>query len=665
MKTLNIDIETFSDFNIKDGVYKYASSPNFDILLFAYSIDGGAVQIVDLTKEALPTDIEQALTDPDVLKIAYNAQFERVCLSYYLKNFWLDPAQWRCTMVKASILGLPASLGQCAKFLNIREQKDTSGTALINYFSKPCRPTKANGSRTRNLPEHDEEKWAKFKAYCVQDVVTEMAIADVVDRYPYREWALYALDQRINDRGVQIDSVLVQAATEMIESASEAATAKLRLLTGLDNPNSLKQMQEWLQARGVFSKSLNKESVDALLADDSVSSEAKEVLTIRKSLSNSSTKKYYAMKKAVCPDGRIRGVSQFYGANRTGRWAGRLIQTQNLPQNHLETLDIARELAKAKDVESIELLYESLEDILKQLIRTALVAKPGFTFLVSDFSAIEARVLAWLADETWRLDVFQTHGKIYEASASSMFHVPIEKIDKSTAEGAELRQRGKVAELAAGFQGSVGAMKAMDRAGKIRPDLSGVTDEAERERRIDANYKSIVDAWRKASPNIVRFWYDVESAAIEALENQCTVKVKHGIRMVGKSNFLFIMLPSGRYLSYAKPSLEENKFGRTAIHYYGKDEGRVMPGKLSTYGGKLVENITQAVARDLLAEKMKRLDEEGYDIVFHVHDEVVLEVEEGGRDIEEVNAIMAEPVAWAEGLPLSADGYETNYYKKD
>ncbi len=667
MKTLNIDIETYSDIDIKLGVYKYSDSPNFDVLLFAYSIDGGEVKCIDLTKEELPEELIKAIQDESVLKIAYNAQFERVCLSRYLlgSDEFLDPASWRCTMVKAATLGLPGRLGECAKFLKIDEQKDKAGTNLINYFSKPCRPTKTNGGRTRNLPDHDREKWTKFVAYCIQDVRTEMAIAKVLDRYPYKEWGLYTLDQRINDRGVHIDRELVDSAVTLVQESAEANLEEMKELTGLENPNSNAQLLKWLRSQGVETDSVKADNVKAWLVDDEIPEYVKAVLRLRVRSSNSSLKKYFAMQKAACTDNRVHGVLMYYGASRTGRWAGRLIQTQNLPQNHLANLDVARELLKERDVDGIELIYQSLEDTLKQLIRTAIVAPEGYTLLVSDFSAIEARVLAWLAGEKWRLEVFETHGKIYEASASAMFGVPIEKIDKHTPEGAELRQRGKVAELAAGYQGSIGAMKQMDKAGKIRPDLTGVTDEEEREELIDANYKSIVDAWRKASPHIVNFWRDVERCAIRAIEEQRSVRLHHGLIFIGKPDTLFIKLPSGRYLAYAKPFLKENKFGRKAIHYSGKDEGKVAFAVNSTYGGKLVENITQAVARDLLAEKMKRLDAEGFSIVFHVHDEVVIEAQEGTRTIEEVNEIMAEPVEWAEGLPLDADGYETKYYKKD
>lgn len=678
MKKLRIDIETYSDEDLsKVGVYKYASSPQFEILLFAYSIDGGPVECVDLTMFDLPEEILTALTDKNIIKTAFNAQFERVCIGSFF-GLCLDPAQWQCTMVRAMTLGLPSSLGQCAKFLRIEQQKDTAGTALINYFSKPCKATKANGKRTRNLPEHAPDKWNTFIDYCKQDVVVESAIAEVVEKYPMNEWDLYALDQRINDRGVFMDKDLIEASTALISKAAESTMTQLSELTGLSNPNSLSQVRGWMKERGVTTAKLDKDTVALLIQDKGVPEEVKHMLRIRSQLSNSSTKKYFTMKRALCPDRRIKGVAQFYGASRTGRWAGRLIQTQNLPQNHLDNLDVARDLVKKKDVEGIELLFDSLEDTLKQLIRTAIIAKPDHTLLVSDFSAIEARVLSWLAGEKWRLDVFKTHGKIYEASASKMFGVPIEEVTK----GSDLRASGKVTELAAGYQGSVGAMKQMDKAGKVRPDLSeaaiakyrethvidgvNVPDEKIKAAMIDANYKKFVDAWRKANPKIVSFWYDVERAAVKAVEEKTTVPLKLGISFIYKPGYLFIQLPYGRRLAYARPSIEEaGNFNKKSVVYYGKDENKVSFTKTATYGGKLVENITQAIARDLLAEKMKRLDAEGYKIVFHVHDEVVIEEPRTGRTIEEVNQIMGEPVEWAKGLPLEADGYQTDYYKKD
>ncbi|WP_321029118.1 DNA polymerase [Listeria monocytogenes] len=675
IKTLNIDIETYSDVELaKAGVYKYASSPAFEILLFAYSIDNGEKKCIDLSLFDIPEDVLQALTNKNVIKKAWNAQFERVCLSKYL-GVQLDPSEWRCTMVLAMTLGLPASLGQCAKFLGINQQKDSAGTMLINYFSKPCKPAKTNDNRTRNLPEHSPERWAKFIDYCIQDVEVESTIDNSLLHFEMKEWDLYSLDQRINDRGVFMDGELIEVATSLMDKATEDTKEELKRLTGVANPNSRAQILDWMALNGVITSKLDKDAVSELMKDAETPENVKKMLFIRSRLSNSSTKKYYTMQKAVCPDGRIKGVAQFYGASRTGRWAGRLIQTQNLPQNHLADLDIARSLVKAKDVEAIEMIYDSLEDTLKQLIRTAIIAEPGNTLLVSDFSAIEARVLSWLADERWRLDVFETHGKIYEASASKMFNVPLEDVTK----GSDLRASGKVTELAAGYQGSVGAMKQMDKAGKVRPDLSpeavkkfqenyinDITEEAAIEAMIDANYKRFVDAWREANPGIVAFWYGVERAAIEAVEKKTSVNFKHGIQFNYQPGFLFVRLPSGRSLAYARPSIEEGgRFNKKSLVYYGKDENKAAFVKTATYGGKLVENITQAIARDLLAEKMKRLDDEGHKIVFHVHDEVVIETEKATADIEVINKIMAEPISWAPGLPLDADGYQTNYYKKD
>ncbi|HAA4994199.1 TPA_asm: DNA polymerase [Listeria monocytogenes] len=640
VKTLNIDIETYSDVELaKAGVYKYASSPAFEILLFAYSIDGGEKKCIDLSLFDIPEEVLQSLTDRNVIKKAWNAQFERVCLSKHL-GMQLDPSQWRCTMVLAMTLGLPASLGQCAKFLGINQQKDSAGTMLINYFSKPCKPTKTNGNRTRNLPEHAPEKWAKYISYCIQDVEVESTIDNSLSRFEMKEWDLYSLDQRINDRGVFMDEELIEVATSIMDKATEDTKEELKRLTGVANPNSRAQVLDWMALNGVVTTKLDKDAVSELMKDTETPENVKKMLFIRSRLSNSSTKKYYTMQKAVCPDGRIKGVAQFYGASRTGRWAGRLIQTQNLPQNHLADLDIARSLVKAKDVEAIEIIYDSLEDTLKQLIRTAIIAEPGNTLLVSDFSAIEARVLSWLADEKWRLDVFETHGKIYEASASKMFNVPLEEVTK----GSDLRASGKVTELAAGYQGSVGAMKQMDKAGKVRPDLSP-------------------EAIKKFQENYIN---DITEEAAEAVEKKTSVNFKHGIQFNHQPGFLFVRLPSGRSLAYARPSIEEGgRFNKKSLVYYGKDENKAAFVKTATYGGKLVENITQAIARDLLAEKMKRLDDEGHKIVFHVHDEVVIETEKATADIEVINKIMAEPISWAPGLPLDADGYQTDYYKKD
>lgn len=653
MKTLNIDIETYSDEDLtKVGVYKYADSPNFEILLFAYSVDDGPVECEDLTISEIPDDLVGALTDKNVLKIAFNAQFERVCLSKYLGvPYFLDPAQWRCTMVHANELGLPASLGQCAKYLNIEQQKDTRGTQLINFFSKPCKPTKKNGMRTRNLPEHDSEKWQTFIDYCIQDVNVEMAIADKLNRFPVpeSEWELYTLDQRINDRGAEIDRELATAAIDIMEDLTEKNMEELKRVTGLDNPNSLKQLKGWLGAQGAPFETLGKDLVTLSVNSGNLPKNVEKALKIRLNLSNSSTKKYLMMNNASCRDGRIRGILQFYGANRTGRWAGRLLQVQNLPRNYLNEIEFARKLIKEKDIEAIEWMYDSVPDTLKQLIRTGLVAKDGHRFIISDFSAIEARVIAWYANQEWVLDVFRTHGKIYEATATQMFHLgSVEDFNWKSNEGKDMRQRGKVATLALGYQGGPGALKAM-----------GALEQGIKEDEL----QDIVDRWRDANKRIRSFWYDTQKAVIDCLQNGGIKKGPRGLKFFKKSGFLFIQLPSGRKLAYAKAHLEEGNYG-PAVFYEGQGD-KVVFTKQQTYGGKLVENIVQATARDVLAEALSRLEKEGYPIVFHVHDEAVAEVPDGEHSIEEMNQIMSVVPDWAEGLPLSAEGFETKFYMKD
>lgn len=653
MKTLNIDIETYSDEDLtKVGVYKYADSPNFEILLFAYSVDGQPVECVDLTVNVIPDEIVDALTDKNVLKIAFNAQFERVCLSKYLGiSYYLDPSQWHCTMVHANELGLPASLGQCAKYLNIEQQKDTRGTQLINFFSKPCKPTKKNGMRTRNFPCHDLEKWQTFTEYCIQDVNVEMAIANKLNRFPVpeSEWELYTLDQRINDRGAEIDHELATAAIDIMADLSEAGLKEMKKLTGLENPNSLAQLKKWLEGQGTPFEKLGKEVVLKALALGNLPENVAEVLKLRLSLSNSSTKKYLMMDNARCSDNRIHGILQFYGANRTGRWAGRLLQVQNLPRNYLSEIDFARQLVKEKDVEGIELMYEDVPDTLKQLIRTGLVAKEGHRFIVSDFSAIEARVIAWYAKQDWVLDVFRTHGKIYEATAAQMFHLgEVTDYDWKSHEGKDMRQRGKVATLALGYQGGPGALKAM-----------GALENGIEEHEL----QDIVDRWRTANKRIKNFWHETQKAVIDCLQNGGIKKGPRGLKFYKKAGFLFIQLPSGRKLAYAKAHLEQGDYG-PAVFYEGQGD-KVVFTKQQTYGGKLVENIVQATARDVLAEVMLRLEREGYPIVFHVHDEAVAEVPDGEKSIEEMNEIMSVVPEWAEGLPLNAEGFETKYYMKD
>lgn len=905
MKRLNIDIESYSDVDLfKHGVYRYVDSPNFEILICAYAIDGGEVVSIDMTQEELPDELLEALEDPNVLKPAYNAQFERVCFGKYIGHN-LDPAQWRCTMVHAAQLGLSGSLDAVSKYLGLDETKDAAGKALIRFFSLPCKPTKANGMRTRNYPKDDPEKWQQFIEYCEQDVRAEMAIGDELEAYPVKdsEWELYALDQRINDRGVLTDNALVEGAVQIMEDYSADINGKMKDLMGIDNPNSLMQFKAWLTEQGYDFPGLGKELVKEALKNGDVSGKAKTALEMRLNASISSVKKYQLMHDIECEDERIHGLLQFYGAGRTGRWAGRLVQVQNLPRNYLEDLDTARTLVKAKDWELLQLCYESVPDTVKQLIRTALIAKEGHTFYVSDFSAIEARVIAWYAGEQWRLDVFNTGGDIYKNSAAAMFHIPLEDIDK------ELRQRGKVSELACiaegqlvltdsglkpietistkdrlwdgtswvahegliykgqkevlSYEGLVATAdhivwedcgqgkyrqvhfgdasarrahlaktgdgrhavrlgeshkpgKEMERRlarsygarrvsrlrkdilvaslqsdqGKIeglsnvfptaansevvgpsvhgsettlhkskRPGLQelwrsrnrvslrfGIGSRALHDRGLRLSGKSgtrnrphrcggslregqpslgnassklhqptavfdilnagpnnrftvsdvlvhncgyqggpgalvamgaikmgvpeeelqgLVDAWRKASPNIVNLWSDVQEAAFEAVESRKVVKLeKQRLVFFMKAGTLFIKLPSGRNLAYPNAKLERGKFGMV-IKYDGKGE-KVGFVRLETYGGKLVENIVQATARDILGDALIRLDKVGFEIVFHVHDEIVAEVPKDSHySIEDMNEIMGQSVDWAPGLPLRSDGYTTDYYKKD
>lgn len=640
MRHLSIDIETYSSNDIKDGVYKYSDASDFQVLLFAYSLDGGPVECLDMTKQGLPKELRDALTDPDIQKHAFNAQFERVCLSRYLGiPYYLDPSQWRCTMVLAQELGLPASLERCAEYLNLAQKKDATGKNLIKYFSLPCKPTKANGGRTRNLPMHDPVKWQLFIDYCVQDVVVEMAIADKLSVLPIssREWDYYAADQRINDRGVGLDNDLVQAALYCKDAKMEALASELKEITQLDNPNSRNQLLAWLKEQGYQAKGLTKADVQKEL--ETATGEVKRVLELKLQTSMSSLKKYEAMERAECSDGRVHGLLQFYGASRTGRWAGRVVQVQNLARNYLKDLDDARNLVKKRDIDGIEILYDSLNDTLKQLVRTAFIAEDGQDFYVSDFSAIEARVIAWYAKENWRLEVFATHGKIYEASASQMFHIPIEEVDKN------LRQKGKVAELALGYQGGPGALKQM---GALE---MGVPEE---------ELPELVENWRRANPNIVQFWKDVQRAAIKALKTRSTIKLGK-LKFKRSKGFLFIQLPSGRNLAYAKASVEAGDYGDKII-YEGQGDKAYFT-RQETYGGKLVENIVQATARDILAEALLRLEEAGYPVVFHVHDEAIVETSD--TDIETINNLMAQAPDWAAGLPLNSEGYVTKYYKKD
>lgn len=650
IKVLGIDIETFSSVDItKCGLYKYVESDDFTILLFAYACDDKPVQIVDFASgEKLPERIFLALTDPNVLKTAFNASFERICIGRYY-GIDLPIEQWECTMARSAMLGLPLSLAQVGKVLNLEDQKMTEGKALIKFFSSPRKPTKTNGERTRNLPEHAPDKWDIFKRYCIRDVEVERAIRNKTKSFtiPEHEKELYVIDQKINDRGVLVDMDLVKHAIRMDTLYKGRLNAEAAELSGLDNPNSVSQLKSWLEKEtGNEIATLSKKDIPDLLAtagNDIV----ERMLHIRQEMAKTSTKKYEAMMNAACDDNRVRGLLQYYGANRTGRWAGRLVQVQNLPQNHLPDLDYARNLVKSGDLDMVEMMYGNVPDTLSQLIRTSFIAKPGHTFIVCDFSAIEARVIAWLAGEQWRLDVFRTHGKIYEASASMMFHVPVEEITKTDPR----RQKGKIAELALGYQGGIGAMKAM---GGEKMGLS------------EAEMQEIVNHWRKANPAIVGMWDKVQEAATVCIETKSPTTIGKQINFCMRFGALLVQLPSGRYLSYPRPYIGENRFGAKSICYEGLSQTTKQWGKQETYGGKLVENIVQAIARDCLALTILRLEKAGYPIVFHVHDEVIIEVaKDSNQTLESVKEIFKEPIPWAEGLPLKGDGYLTDYYLKD
>jgi len=645
MRTLAIDIETFSDVDLnKSGVYAYTASPYFEILLFAYAIDNEEVKIIDLASgEKLPSVIIEALTDETIIKTAFNAQFERTCLSKYL-NKKLSPSSWQCTAVQAATLGLPLSLDGVAQVLGLTEQKMKEGKDLIKYFSMPCNPTKVNGGRTRNLPQRALEKWADFKKYCIRDVEVERSIRKKIARYPIseNEQSHYIMDQQINDRGVFVDLELVVKAMECDRLHKDDSYAKAQRLTGLDNPNSVTQLKQWLIENGVEVDSLSKKAVTDLAKE--TDGEVERLLNLRLQLAKTSIKKYEAIQRSVCPDGRVRGLLQFYGANRTGRWAGRLVQVQNLPQNHLKDLTLARSLVKSGDFKTLEILFDSVPHVLSELIRTAFIPKPNHRFIVADFSAIEARVIAWLAGEKWRMDVFATHGKIYEASASQMFRVPVEEITKTS----PLRQKGKISELALGYGGSIGALTSM-----------GALDMGIKEEEL----QGLVSAWRLANPNITKLWWDIDKAAVKAVKEKTTETVGR-IKIHYESGIMFITLPSGRRLSYIKPRIEPNRFERDAVTYEGIGTTKKWE-RIETYGPKLVENIVQAISRDLLAEAMKKVAEKGYEIVMHVHDEVVIEAPVGYGSLKEVCDIMAIAPTWADGLKLRADGFECDYYRKD
>lgn len=648
-RVLSIDLETYSDVDLPNcGVYRYVEG-DFHILLFAYAFDDEETRCVDMAcGEQLPAEVVDAIHNENIIKSAWNAQFERICLSKYFGT-QLSPNSWQCTMVWAASLSLPLKLATAAQALKTAQQKDAVGERLIRYFSIPCKPTKANGGRTRNLPEHAPDDWKLFKSYCIQDVETERDIRRRLEKFPLmpQEWDFYHMDQRINDRGILIDRELVQQAIICNMSLSEEMTKRAYALTGLENPNSVSQLKSWLEDRGIEVDSLGKKNVASLITDldkHSADGEALDMMKLRLQMAKSSVKKYQAAERYICTDGRAHGLFQFSGANRTQRWAGRGIQLQNLPQNHIATLDEARDLVKLGCFDMIEVLYGNTPDILSQLIRTMLIPKAGCEFIVADFSAIEARVLAWLAGEQWRLDAFKAGQDIYCASASQMFGVPVVKHGIN----GELRQKGKVAELACGYGGGSGALISM-----------GALDMGLKEDELP----DIISSWRDANPEIVKFWYAVEKAAIETVKD-------HNDRSVGRigfqfsANTLWIVLPSGRRLAYIKPRLQPNRFGRMALTFEGLGaNNKWVRGE--TYSGKLTENITQATARDLLAEAMRRMEIAGLDIVGHVHDEVILEVPKRQYTVDDVCNIMNQNPRWADGLPLSSAGYTGNYYFKD
>ena len=646
MKNLEIDIETFSSVNLaKSGVYRYVESPDFEILLFEYSVDGGEVNVIDLASgETLPKEIHDALEDETVTKWAFNAQFERICLSRFLgypTGEYLDPEGWKCSMVWSAYMGLPLSLEGVGAVLGLEKQKLTEGKDLIRYFCVPCSPTKTNGGRTRNLPEHDMEKWNRFKAYNIRDVEAEMQVQERLVKFPVPDsvWDEYHLDQEINDRGILVDMPFVEQCIEIDRVSRDSLTAAMQKLTELDNPNSVVQMKGWLADNGLETDTLGKKAVAALMKE--APDHLAEVLALRQQLAKSSVKKYQAMQNSVCADNRVRGMFQFYGANRTGRFAGRLVQLQNLPQNHMSDLAEARGLVKCGDYDALDMLYDNIPDTLSQLIRTAFIPPADKNFIVADFSAIEARVIAWFAGEAWRSEVFKSGGDIYCASASQMFGVPVEKHGVN----GHLRQKGKIAELALGYGGSVGALKAM---GALE---MGLTEE---------DLPDLVSAWRQSNPNIVRFWWDVDSAAKKAIKEK-TTQSTHGISFRYRSGMLFIQLPSGRVLSYVKPRMGENKFGGESVTYEGVG-GTKKWERLESYGPKFVENIVQATSRDILMYAMRTL--RCCSIVAHVHDELIIEADPR-MSLSAVCEQMARVPVWAEGLLLRADGYICDFYKKD
>ena len=643
-RILAADIECFSDVDlIKCGVYAYADSPAFEILLFAYSFDGGETQIIDLAQgEKLPAEVEEAIFDVSVTKTAYNANFERTCLSKYFGRY-IPPESWHCSAVQAAMLALPRSLEDVGRVLGLDEQKMKEGKELIRYFCVPCKPTKANGGRTRNLPCHAPEKWELFKTYCKRDVDVEKSIRRKLHNFPIpeSEMELYRLDQRINDRGVLVDMGLVEQAIACERLHKEVVTKRAYELTGLENPNSVAQLKGWLGDKGMEAESLSKKAVAEMIAE--TDGEVEELLRLRLMLAKTSVKKYEAIERSACSDGRVHGMLMFYGANRSGRWSGKNVQLHNLPKNYLPDLELARELVKQGRFEDIELLYDSTPNVLSELIRTAFIPKPGCRFVVADFSAIEARVMGWLSGEEWVLDVFRGDGKLYEMTASRMFGIPMSEIGKGSSE----RAKGKVASLACQYGGSSGALVSM---GAL--DM-GLTEE---------ELPPLVAAWRKANPHMVQFWWDVDAAAVKAVTEKQKTKVGK-IIFEYKSGILFITLPSGRKLSYVKPRMAVNKFGRDGLTYEGISENKKW-SRIETYGPKLVENIVQGTARDLLAEAMLRVEKKGYPIVMHCHDEIIAEVPEDSGSVDEMCEIMAVQPEWAEGLPLRADGYQCSFYQK-
>lgn len=669
---LSIDIETYSDVDIKKaGLYKYAQSPAFQILLFAYSLDGGPVQVTDLTQDHyIPQEALRHMFDPGTVKHAYNASFEWYCLSRYFHladnpsyppEQWLP--QWHCTMLHGLYCGFTAGLDATGKALGLPQEKQklATGKALIRYFCSPCAPTKSNGGRTRNLPRHNPDRWELFREYNAQDVITEMEIERRLSQFPVPEevQAQWVTDQIINARGVAVDTTLVDGAMELDAIVRDQYLKEARGLSGLENPNSVAQLTGWLQAEtGEDVQDLRKDTVSDLLGRDLHNDDAHRMLEIRQELGKTSNKKYNALREALCEDGRVRGLLQFYGANRTGRWAGRIVQPQNLPRTYIDgsLLPLARDLIKSRQLDAAQWMFGSVPDTMSQLIRTAFTASPGNMLVDADFSAIEARMIAWLAGEEWVLDVFRTHGKIYEATASQMFGIPIDRIKKGNPEYS-YRQKGKVATLALGYQGGTGSLVSM---GALR---NGLTED---------ELPEIVDRWRKANPAIVQLWYTVEAAALEVVKNGRRVELQNGRLTLAREydpennlDFMTIRLPSGRKLYYTKPHMGQNRFGRPAICYYGMNQTTKKWEVIETYGGKLVENITQAAARDCLAEAIEHLEAAGYPVVFHIHDEVVVDAPPGRQSLEDVERIMSQAPVWAPDLPLNADGWVNEFFKKE